>query len=293
MRAKSLDKADAMRKEAAQKDEAFEAYEHSQTDTELQAKVRAAMERYKQAVEDGIDPMRAKAAAERDIAAAMDSRYNAYLKELEKRGEALKNARQKELDAQNKVTQAQNNLAEAIQAQADNERNERRRNRDKKRDKLQDRLDKAQDRAENAPRRRDRKQAEREVKILQKRIAKIDKQNDKEDRQEEKRQSRQRRQQLQRNVDNARRQRNLAGSDADKARATRQQRQREQEAMRTPKGVRERLRDQAGGVIGQYGNLTAPGIGGNFAAIATAYTGQLDQLHRDLKDMQRKAYIVR
>jgi len=308
----------------------MDAWKNSLGDTRFQADLRKVMEKYRDMVDKGVDVQEARNLAEREIAKLMDSRYNDYLTELQKRGEALKNARQKELDAQNKVIQAQNNLAEAIQAQADNERQERRRNRDKKRDKLQDRLEKAQDRAENAPRRRDRKQAEREVKVLQKRIAKIDRQNEKEDRQEEKRQSRQRRQRLQRNVDNARRQRNLAGSDADKARATRQQRQREQEAMRTPEGVRDRLKQQADDVIKSFrgqglkapevegtkyrpdaedknqpktqprregkelARRTAPGVGGSGAgALARAYQGQLQQLHQDLQDIKRHAYFVK
>ena len=311
-KAEAQDSADARRKKQFQIGDAFRAYDFNQQDTELQKKDRAAMEKSKKAFDDGVDPVRAKAAAERDIATAMNTRYKEYLDEVKRRAEAMKQARQKELDAQNALIRAQKDLAEA---EKDAARERRRELEEDRKRKLTTRLNKyGFDASRKSPTRRQRKNAELDASIADKqqreasgerahytrrekermaearRMANELKRMENDDR---KRQREDAKQQRDRRTSNARKQAAAANMDATATRQQRQQAQRRMEALRGPEAVRYRLREQTRNVLKDYNQLTAPGIGGNFQALATAYTGQLNQIHTDLQRMYQRAFILR
>lgn len=271
------DKRSQRMKEAEGKSNAFVAWENAANDKPLQGQVRAVIEKYKQALKDGIEPERAFAVAQKEVQKILGGKYKEYLKALTDRINAVKTAYENELKAQKRIEQARKRLAEVLE---ENERERKQERRNRKKQSLDSKIDDLE--SQNHLSRKDRKRLER----LKQQRDNLDRQDEKDERNQRKRQRRKKEQEARDNLELARRevidpQRRYARAQAMLNR------------MRTPLSVNTRLGEQVNEVTKGYNGIRTPGVGTVPTNVVSERSQQLDQLHTDLQEIKDKYFFVK
>ncbi|MBO4513522.1 MAG: hypothetical protein J5746_12230 [Victivallales bacterium] len=281
--------------------------------TGFAAKVRKARERQLEAVDKGADWEEARLAAEKEITQAVNETYRNFLAAQRERIKAVSDAARQEASARNRLFQARQAYIKAIQSNAAEEAAEAR---DKKRKRLEDqKSDFGFDRTKPLTReeRRNRKldaaisdkQARedagervvytRREKERMRQREQLDRQTRKLDREDRKQQRDQSRQSRDDALSGAARDLAEARFSYGDARRNSASARRNLGRLKTADQVQNMLKGKADAVNASFvgTGLKAPGVKGSSAQMSQVYTGQLNQLHRDLQTIMQRAYIVR
>lgn len=255
----------------------FSSWENAINDTALQSQLRQVMEKYKQALENGIEPERAFAVAQREVQKILGGKYTEYLKILTSRIENVKNAYEAELKAQKRIEDARNRLADVLDENA-RERKQEKRNR--QRQSIDRKIDALESKGHLSHK-------------DEKRLERLKRQRDRLDERDERDERRDRRKRRRQREDEARDALEQARSEATAPTMRYMRAQAALDRMRNPEGVAGKLAEQMGYVTKDYAGIRTPGVGPAPTSLLNDRSQQLAQLHSDLQEIKEKYFFVK
>ena len=255
----------------------FSSWENAINDTALQSQLRQVMEKYKQALENGIEPERAFAVAQREVQKILGGKYTEYLKILTSRIENVKNAYEAELKAQKRIEDARNRLADVLDENA-RERKQEKRNR--QRQSIDRKIDALESKGHLSHK-------------DEKRLERLKRQRDRLDERDERDERRDRRKRRRQREDEARDALAQARQEATAPTMRYMRAQAALDRMRNPEGVAGRLAEQMGYVTKDYAGIRTPGVGPAPTSLTNERNQQLAQLHSDLQEIKDKYFFVK